>query len=74
MDVGPGVTVGPDGAIWFTGYNSNHVGRMSLGGELTTVAVPTDKSMPYHIVNGPDGALWFTEMLGNKIGRLEVQP
>jgi hypothetical protein len=69
-----GITVGPDLAIWFTGFNSNEIGRMTLNGDLTRYPVPTHKGTPYQIRTGPDGALWFTEIDGNMIGRLRPRP
>jgi len=70
MAAGPGVTAGPDGALWFTSFDGNRIERMAVDGHVTGYAVPTENSFPYHIVTGPDGALWFTEMDGNAIGRL----
>jgi virginiamycin B lyase len=72
--MGPvGITVGPDRALWFAGYTSNEIGRLTPTGELSRYPVPTAESRPYHLVTGPDGALWFTEIQGNKIGRLRLQ-
>jgi virginiamycin B lyase len=69
-----GITAGPDGAIWFCGFGSNEIGRITVDGTVERFPVPTPKSVPYHIVPGPDGALWFTEQEANKIGRLEIPP
>ncbi len=65
------ITNGPDGALWFTEYNANKVGRMTTTGGLMEFPVPTSGSGPYGIVTGPDGALWFTESISNQIGRLQ---
>ena len=65
-----GITAGPDGALWFTEYNTNKIGRISTGGAITEYSVPTVASCPYSITAGPDGALWFTEFHANKIGRI----
>ena len=66
------ITVGPDGALWFTEGNSgaNKIGRITTNGSLTEFAVPTPNADVYGITSGPDGALWFTELLSNKIGRI----
>jgi virginiamycin B lyase len=72
IDVGPGITAGPDGTVWFTSFGSSRIGRMTADGQVTTYPVPTENSVPYHILAGPDGALWFTEMDGNAIGRLAL--
>ncbi len=65
------ITTGPDGALWFTEFDVNQIGRITTDG--TTIAeflVPTADSGPQGITTGPDGALWFTELNGNKNGRL----
>ena len=56
-DVGSGITAGPDGAIWFTGYSS--IGRISPSGVVRTIQV--NGGSPWGMITtGPDGALWFT--------------
>lgn len=71
-----GITVGPDGALWFTddrfGAGPPHqIGRMSpLTGEVTAYPIPGPAAGPLDIVTGPDGNLWFTEETGNRIARL----
>jgi virginiamycin B lyase len=73
-----GITLGPDGALWFTAEGTNKIHRMTAVGALdppegfavpingTNTAVTTvDK-----IVAGPDGALWFTQPRDNEIGRI----
>ena len=66
-----GITAGPDGALWFTEYYGNRIGRITTLGAITEYVVPTANSYPDGITAGPDGALWFTESftLGN-IGRI----
>ena len=65
-----GITAGPDGALWFTEYTSNQIGRITTAGAITEYAVPTANAEPYGITAGPDGALWFTEMSSGQIGRI----
>ena len=36
-----GITVGPDGALWFTENAGNRIGRISTNGEITEYIVPT---------------------------------
>jgi len=67
-----GITAGPDGAVWFTEYNGNKIGRITTSGGITEYPIPTPSSLPANIAAGPDGALWFTEFLGNKIGRIST--
>lgn len=66
------ITVGPDGALWFTERDANKIGRVTTSGGFTEFTVPTAASMPFGIATGPDGALWFTEFASgaNKIGRV----
>jgi virginiamycin B lyase len=67
-----GITLGPDGALWFTeaASNANKIGRITTAGAITEFPIPTPGSGPPGITSGPDGALWFTELIGNKIGRI----
>jgi virginiamycin B lyase len=64
------ITGGPDGALWFTEWTGNNIGRMTTDGAVTEYPIPTAASNPGVITSGPDGALWFTEKNGNKIGRI----
>ncbi|MEQ1885239.1 MAG: hypothetical protein ABL967_09275 [Bryobacteraceae bacterium] len=64
------VVPGPDGAMWFTEFAGNRIGRITTSGVITEFNVPTASSTPTGIAAGPDGAMWFTEQTGNKIGRL----
>src|SRR2546425_9241603 len=52
------ITVGPDGALWFTQLGSNQIGRITTGGVITEFAIPSANSGPRGITTGPDGALW----------------
>jgi streptogramin lyase/uncharacterized protein YkwD len=62
-----GITVGPDGNLWFTEYGGNKVAKITPAGAITEFAV---NGNPFGITAGPDGNLWFTETSGNKIGRI----
>ena len=64
-----GITVGPDGNLWFTEYNINKVGKITPSGVITEYALP-EKSEPWEITSGPDGNLWFTEYGSSKIGEI----
>ena len=61
------ITVGPDGAMWFTNYTN--IGRITASGAITTYPLPNN-SIPTKIAAGPDGALWFTESPPSAIGRM----
>ncbi|MEO8584735.1 MAG: Ig-like domain-containing protein [Acidobacteriota bacterium] len=65
-----GIAAGADGNLWFTGYNSNRIGRVTPAGVFTEFSIPTSLSRSHGIAAGPDGNLWFTEESGNKIGRI----
>jgi virginiamycin B lyase len=67
-----GITLGPDGAMWFTEQSGNRIGRISTAGALSEVDVPTLASQPFGITSGRDGRLYFTEYGGNRIGKVVV--
>ncbi len=70
----PGITAGPDGALWFAGWDA--VWRMTTAGAMTKYQMPDDGNFYPNtrglsaITAGPDGAVWFTEMFASKIGRI----
>ena len=68
------ITVGPDGALWFTENPGNKIGRVTTRGVFTEYPIPTAGSSPAGITAGPDGALWFTEdgsdPIQGKVGRV----
>jgi streptogramin lyase len=71
----PGITAGPDGALWFTQTHSHSrrpdgIGRLTMGGQTRSWALPGRRMTPLRIAAGPDGALWFTEQDGHAIGRI----
>lgn len=39
-----GAARGPDGAVWFTEYGSNKIGRIDVEGAVTTYTIPTAAS------------------------------
>ncbi len=70
-----GLTVGPDGEIWFVEGCSSFgaaVSRITPSGTVTTFPLPSPSCGSEHVTTGPDGALWFTESGGNKVGRATV--
>ncbi|MGZ7023751.1 MAG: virginiamycin B lyase family protein, partial [Ilumatobacteraceae bacterium] len=64
------ITLGPDGAMWFTEEGSNRIGRLTPGGSLSEFPIPTVQAAPGGIIAGPDGNIWFTESKTAKIARL----
>ncbi|MCW2986225.1 MAG: vgb3, partial [Conexibacter sp.] len=64
------ITVGPDGALWFTEASSNKIGRITTAGAISEFPLPTANAQPNGIIAGADGNLWFTETNTSKIGRM----
>ncbi len=69
-----GMTLGPDGAMWFTntgpsGVGGGSIGRISASGTITHYTNATVDG-PSDITVGSDGALWFTNFDNNSIGRI----
>lgn len=60
-DSRPGrITLGPDGALWFTQPHDAQIARIDPAtGRITEVNLPAGSS-PRGITTGGDGALWFT--------------
>ena len=62
-----GITLGPDGNLWFTEFASpGRIGRITPGGRGDGVhrrrhAGHSRRRQPVGITAGPDGNLWFTE-------------
>ena len=52
-----GITVGPDGALWFT---NSYFRAPSIGRITTTGSVSVPLTNPENITSGPDCALWLT--------------
>jgi len=58
--VGPTMTAGPDGNIWFIEYvNNNKLGRLELDGTYTEFPLPDVLTQPGCIVAGLQGMLLF---------------
>jgi streptogramin lyase len=65
-----GLVVGPDGAIWWTNFGGDSIGRALPDGSGRATYRAPGISGPTSIVTGPDGALWFTNKTGGSIGRV----
>jgi virginiamycin B lyase len=63
------ITVGPDGAMWFTNSGNNSIGRITTDGIVSDYTDPNILN-PGGIAVGSDGALWFTNYGNNSIGRI----
>ncbi len=65
-----GITVGPDGALWFAQAVGNSIGRATTAPIFTELSGLTAAARPEYISPGPGNTLWFTEKDGNRIGRI----
>jgi streptogramin lyase len=65
-----GMTLGPDGNVWFTEQFANKIGFITSTGAITEFPIPTTNSFPSGITAGPDGNLWFFEANPGNIGRI----
>ena len=57
-----GITLGPDGAIWYADARAKSIGRIDPSGGATAFATPGRS--PNGIATGADGNLWFTAYEG----------
>jgi virginiamycin B lyase len=60
-----GVTLGPDGNVWFTNYRMGRIGKITPQGEMTEYALPSGSGPTFPdssaqlIATGSDGNLWY---------------
>jgi streptogramin lyase len=65
-----GMTLGPDGNVWYVEFDDGYIGRVTPQGVITRFAIPEGVySSPWTITTGPDGDLYFSESGTNRIGR-----
>ena len=55
------IAAGPDGAMWFTEFQGEQVGRITMKGDITEFSTPSTAAVPAGIAVGTDGAMWFAE-------------
>jgi len=60
---------GPQGAMWFTEFYADAIGRITTDGAITEFPLPSGNDIE-GIAAGADGNLWFSEPGENKIGRM----
>src|SRR4051812_21153438 len=53
-----GIVKGPDGALWYTNFGTNSIGRLSPSGEIVEYSAAA-VNRPTDIAVGSDDALWF---------------
>jgi streptogramin lyase len=67
------ITVGANGALWFTEYNVDQIGEIftsaTAGSSPTEFKVSSGAGLGV-IISGQDNALWFTETKSVKLGRM----
>jgi streptogramin lyase len=66
------IALGPDGALWFTEFTSDAIGRVDKNGNVLNFPTPPNAGNPDGITAGPDGNIWFTLDEGQQqaIGRI----
>ena len=74
-----GITVAPDGSLWFAQTHNNKIGRITTDGVITQFSLPAascplDVELgttcePTGIAADKSGDIWFTEADANRIGR-----
>src|SRR3972149_9444220 len=63
--------VAPDGALWYTGMQSNTLGRLDpKTGTIREYRLKTPGSGPHGLVVDGEGNVWFTANYKGYIGRL----
>jgi virginiamycin B lyase len=67
-----GITAGPDGNIWFSGFGNSKIGRLTMEGQVTMLDIPTAKAQPFGMTVGPDGNIWFAGQ-ARLIGKLDLK-
>jgi len=62
------------GIVWFTVQQSNVYGRFDpRTHEARVWTVPTNRALPYGMVNAPDGSIWVALFGTNKLGRIDAE-
>src|SRR6266436_741926 len=51
-----GITLGPDGNLWFTESRADQIGKITPNGSITEYPLPS--GVASGIAAGPDGNLW----------------
>lgn len=63
--------VGPDGSLWYTGQQSNVLGRLDpKTGNIKEYKLKTPDSGPHGLVSDKEGNIWFTANYKGYIGKL----
>src|SRR4029077_2299913 len=54
------IAAAEDGALWFTEYDSNSLGRITTDGDVSDFTTPTTNFL-FSLMSGSGGKLWLTE-------------
>lgn len=66
--------VGVDGSLWYTGMQSNTLGRLDpSNGQIKEYHLKTPDSGPHGITSDKNGNIWFTANFKGYIGKLDLQ-
>jgi virginiamycin B lyase len=57
-----GLSPGPSGSVWFTGYPNGNIGRVLPDGTVNSFTAVVDASGTIAASEAPDGAMWFTDV------------
>jgi streptogramin lyase len=64
------ITSGSDGAMWFSEFNVNQIGRINTAGSIHEYPATSTGAQPKRIIRGPDGNEWFVAQSANTINRI----
>ena len=64
------IAAGSDGALWFTEYQADQIGRITTTAQFQEFSATTAGDNPLGIAKGPNGNVWFTGQHGNTIDRI----
>jgi len=66
------IALGPDGNVWFSEQDTDHLGKVSPAGCIQEYTPPRSSVGISDLVAGPDGYLWFTSGSDDLIGHIAV--
>ena len=67
-----GLSLGPDGNMWFTDTGKNRIGVITPSGTITEYPITTASAGALRIQPGADGNMWFDELAVNKIAKITI--
>lgn len=65
-----GMTLGPDGNVWFTEFYEGRIGRVTPQGVFSDFSLGAGVHRPSGLAFGPDGNIWVVESAGLTIERV----